>query len=120
MLEIVPRIFLFGLQEDVAIGDLLRAIAAVEIQVEHAVDALHIHGKTLQTVSQLTRNRRAFETRDLLEISELRNFHAVAPAFPAEPPGAERGAFPVVLDEADVMQFGVNADRLKRLQIEIL
>ena len=33
-----------------------------------------------------------------------RDLHAVEPDFPAEPPGAERRAFPVVLDEADVVQ----------------
>ena len=39
MLEIVPRVFLLGLQEHVAIGDLLRALAAVEIEIVDALDA---------------------------------------------------------------------------------
>ena len=120
MLEIVPRIFLFGLQEHVAVGDLLRAVAAVEIQIIDAVDALHIHREPFEAVSELTRHRRTFETGDLLEVGELADFHSVAPAFPAEPPGAERRAFPVVLDEADVMQPGIDADGGERLQIEIL
>ena len=57
---------------------------------------------------------------DLLEISELRHFHAVAPAFPAKPPGAERRAFPIVFDKADVMDLGIDADHLERFEIEIL
>ena len=52
--------------------------------------------------------------RDLLEVGELRDLHAVAPALPAEPPGAERRALPVVLDEADVVQLRVDADRVER------
>ena len=120
VLEIMPGIFLLGLQEDVAIGDLLVALAAVEIEVEDTVDALHIHGEPLQAVGQLARDRRAFEARDLLEVGELGDFHAVAPAFPAKTPGAERGAFPVVLDEADVVQLRIDADGVERFQIEIL
>ena len=102
--EIVPRIFLLGLQEHVAVGHLGVAVAAVEVEIVDAVDALHVHGQPLQPVGELARHRRAFEAGDLLEVGELRHFHAVAPAFPAEPPGAERRALPVVLDETDVVQ----------------
>ena len=116
----MPRIFLLGLQEDVAVGDLLVALAAVEVQVVDVVDALHIHGEPLQPVGQLAGDRRAFDAADLLEIGELRHFHAVAPAFPAEPPGAERRAFPIVLDEADVVQQRIDADRRQRAEIELL
>ncbi len=48
------------------------------------------------------------------------DLHAVAPALPAEPPGAERRAFPIVLDEADVVQQRVEADRRQRAEIELL
>ena len=51
----------------------------------------------------LVEPRRAFDARDLLEIGELADFHAVAPAFPAQPPGAEGRTFPIVLDKADVV-----------------
>ena len=114
VLEIVPRVFLLGLQEDVAIGDLVGALAAVEVELEAVVDALQVHGEALEAVGELARDRRAFEARDLLEVGELRHLHAVAPALPAEPPGAERRALPVVLDEADVVQQRVEADRLER------
>ena len=118
--EIVPRVFLLGLQKDVAIGDLLLALAAVEVEIEDAVDALHIHREALEPVGQFARDRRAFEAGDLLEVGELRHLHAVAPALPAEPPGAERRRFPVVLDEADVVQLGIDADGVERFEIELL
>ncbi len=118
--EIVPRIFLLGLQEHVAIGDLVVTVAAVEVEIVDVIDALHIHRETLKAVGQFASNRRAFDASDLLEISELRNFHAVTPAFPAEAPRPERRALPVVLDKADVMQRRVDADGLERLQIQIL
>ena len=119
-LEIVPGIFLLGLQEDLAVADLAVALEAVEVQVVDVVDALDIHGQTLQPVGQLAGDGRAFDAADLLEIGELRHFHAVAPALPAEAPGAERRAFPVVLDEADVVQQRVDADRRERAEIELL
>jgi hypothetical protein len=72
------------------------------------------------TVGQFARHRRAFDAADLLEIGELRDFHAVAPAFPAKPPGAERRAFPVVLDKADVVQQRIDADGGERAEIELL
>ena len=118
--EIVPRIFLLGLQEDVAIADLLVALAAVEVQLIDVVDALHIHGEALEAVGEFAGDRRAFEACDLLEIGELRHLHAVAPAFPAEAPGAERRALPVVLDEAHVVKLHVEADGGERLQVEVL
>ncbi len=48
------------------------------------------------------------------------HFHPVAPDFPAQAPGPHGGVFPVVLDEADVVQAGVDADRLQAAQIELL
>src|SRR5512144_163047 len=119
-LEIVAGIFLLGLEEDVAIGDLVLALAAIEVQVEHAVDALHIHGKPFEPIRDLARHGIAIEAADLLEVSELRYLHAVTPHLPAEPPGAERRALPVVLDEADVMAPGIDADGTEALKIEIL
>ncbi len=102
--EIVPGVFLLGLQEHVAVCDFLVAVAAIEVEVHDAVDALQITGEPLEPVGELAGHRRAFDARDLLEVSELRYFHAVAPAFPPQAPRAERRAFPVVLDKADVMQ----------------
>jgi hypothetical protein len=118
--EIEARIFLLGLEEHVAVGDLFRAGAAVEIDLVDAVDALHVHRQAFEAVGQLPRDRRAFEAGDLLKIGELRDLHAVAPAFPAQAPGAQRRALPIVLDEAHVVQRGVDADRGERFEIELL
>ena len=65
-------------------------------------------------------DRRAFDARDLLEVSELADFHAVAPALPAQAPRAERRALPIVLDEADVVQARIDADGGQRLQVQVL
>src|SRR3546814_4563559 len=56
----------------------------------------------------------------LLKIGELGHLHPVAPHFPAEPPGAKRWRFPVVLDEADVVEQRVDADRGEAAQILLL
>src|ERR1043166_1060794 len=113
-------IFLRGREEDVPIGDLAAIFAAVEVEVEHAVDALHVHREPLEPVGELARNWRAFEARHLLKVGELRNFHAVAPALPAKSPGAKRRTLPIVLDEADVVEFRIDADREERLEIKLL
>src|SRR5262245_18239586 len=107
LLEIVAGVFLLGLEKDLAVGGLVLALAAVEIEIEHVVDVLHIHGEAFEPVSQLARDGIAVEAADLLKIGELRHLHAVEPHFPAEAPGAERRALPIVLDEADVVLQGI-------------
>ena len=63
--EIVPRIFLLGLQEDVAISDFLLVVAAVEVERVHVVDALHVHREPLEPICEFTRNGLAFECPQL-------------------------------------------------------
>ena len=48
---------------------------------------VHIHRQAFEAISELDRHRVAVEAADLLEIGELGDLHAVAPALPAEPPG---------------------------------
>ncbi len=115
-LEIPRRHLLLIVEEDIAVS----RSSIVELQVEHIVDALDVHRQPLEPVGQLARDRPALEPADLLEVSELRHFHAVAPHFPAEAPGAERRAFPIVLDEADVVLQRVDADRGQAAEIELL
>jgi hypothetical protein len=55
----------------------------------------------------------------LLEVGELRDFHAVEPDFPAQAPGAQRRAFPVILDKAHVVLFQVQAQCLERTEIQV-
>src|SRR3990170_522972 len=120
VLEIEARVFLLSLQEHVAIGDLVLPLPAVEIEIEHAVDAMHIHGEALQPIGELARDRVAIEAADLLEIGELGHLHTVQPYLPAEAPSAKGRALPVVLDEADVMLQGIDADGDEALEIEVL
>jgi hypothetical protein len=56
----------------------------------------------------------------VLKIGELRNLHAIAPALPAKPPGAERRALPIVLDKATIVEMRIDADRFERRQIKPL
>ena len=78
-------------------------------QVEHVFHALQIHGQTLQPVGDLAQHRLAGERTDFLEIGELRDFHPVQPHFPAQTPGAQSRRLPVVLDKADVVLVGIDA-----------
>ena len=93
---------------------------AVEVEIVDALDPLHIHRQPFETVGQLGRDRVAFDAADLLEIGELADFHAVEPDLPAEPPGAQGRAFPIVLDKADVVARRVDAERREAAEIQIL
>src|SRR3546814_410564 len=104
-LEIVLAKLNFVLLEHVAVGDTL----IVESEVVDAVDTLDVHGEAFEAVGELARHGLAVVAADLLEIGELGHFHAVAPDFPAEPPGAERRAFPIVLDKAYIVLQEIDA-----------
>ena len=120
VLEVEAGIFLLRLLEHVAVGDARLAVAAVEVDVVDAIDALHIHRQPLEAISQLAGNGGAFESRDLLKVGELRHFHPVAPAFPPQAPCAKGRALPVVLDEAHVVEGHIDADRGERIEIKLL
>ena len=108
MLEIVGRHFHFVLVKHIAVGD--RPIGpSVQTRSKTLSTLLQIHGDAFQTVGDLTGDRAAFQAADLLEIGELRDFHAVQPDLPAQTPGAQRRRFPVVLDEADVVYQRIDA-----------
>jgi len=59
------------------------------------------------------------DATDLLEVGELRHFHAVQPHLPTQTPGAQGGVFPVVFHEADVVFFQIEAQRFERAQIQL-
>ena len=61
----------------------------------------------------------AVNATDLLEVSELRDFHAVQPNFPAQAPCAQGWIFPIIFDEADVVFLEVKAERFERAQIQL-
>src|ERR1700716_944086 len=116
-LEIVGRLLLLVLQEDVAVGQRHFRIGAIERQVVDRLLVEEIHRQPLQPVGDLARHEVDLDAADLLEIGELADLRAIAPDFPAQAPGAERRALPIVLDEADVMQGRVDADCLQGAQI---
>ena len=74
------------------------------------LDVLHIHRQPFEAVRHLEARERHRDAADLLEIGELPDLHAVAPDFPAEAPGSERRALPIVLDEAEVVAQRIEAD----------
>ena len=118
VLEVVGRLFDFVLVEHVAVRDAAQRPVRPH-DVENAFDALQVHGEALESVGDFAGDRLAVETAHLLEVGELRDFHAVQPHLPTESPGAERGRLPVVLDEADVVHQRVEAERAQRAQIQI-
>ncbi len=90
------------------------------LQIIHIVYALNIHGDAFGAVSQFGTNRMKIKPAHLLEISELGYFHAVEPNLPAQAPGAQCRRFPVVLDKANVVIKGINAETLERIKVEFL
>ena len=109
--------------ENVAVGErvfLTETVLPLGIdQVEHVVAVLQVHREAFQAIGNFARNRLAFQTAHLLEVRELRDFHAVHPNFPAQAPGAERRVFPVVFHEADVVHRSVDTQRAKAAQIQV-
>jgi hypothetical protein len=61
------------------------------LKVIDVVHSLEVHGKPLEAVGKLGGHRLEIDAAHLLEIGELRDFHAVQPDLPPEAPGAERG-----------------------------
>ena len=119
VLEIVGRLLALVLQEDVAVGQRHLRVGAIERQVVDRLLVEQVHGEPFQAIGDLARNEIDVDAADLLEVGELADLRAVAPHFPAQPPGAERRALPIVLDETDVVQGGVDADRLERAEIAL-
>ena len=118
--EVPAGVFRLGLAEDVAVGERDRRVGVVERHQVAVVVAEDVHGEPLEAVGELARDRAAVVAADLLEVGELADLHAVAPDLPAEAPGAERRALPVVLDEADVVQLHVDADGGERAEVDVL
>ncbi len=120
VLEVVGALFHLVLVVDIAVGDRSAVGAVGPDQVVNVVAVLQVHAEPLQTVGDFAQHRPAFQAAGLLEIGELGDFHAVEPDFPAQAPGAQGRRFPVVLDEAQVMHQRVDAQRLERIQVELL
>src|SRR2546422_7397574 len=118
--EAVLALLPLVLPEGVAVGEPAAVRVRAEDEVVDVVDALQVHGDALEPVGELRGHRPALESPGLLEVGELRHFHPVAPDFPAEPPGPQRGRLPVVFDEAQIVVVGSDADRAQRAQVLLL
>ena len=96
ILEVKARVFDFGLMKIYhrKILPPLSLSRPSPIQVVHVLNALDIHCQTLEPVGQLDRHRVAVITPDLLEVRELRDFHPIAPDFPAKTPRHPTSGFP--------------------------
>src|SRR5918998_5997843 len=69
-LEVEFRKLALGPLEYLAVGNAAIAKCAVEIEIVDALDPLDIHRQPFETVSQLGRDRIAFDATHLLEIGE--------------------------------------------------
>src|SRR3989338_10692869 len=98
-----------------AVGNLLRPG-----EIKDVIDLLEIHGDPLKAVRNLNRRRMRDAPADLLEIGKLGDLHPVEPDLPAEPPRAEGGRFPIILDEPDIMVGQPDSERGEALQVEVL
>jgi hypothetical protein len=103
------------LQQGIAIDD-----ARTVVDIPHRVDVLQRQDDAVEAIGELDRDRVELVPARLLEVGELGNFLPVQPDLPAEAPGAQRRALPVVLDKANVVLARVDADRLQALQVELL
>src|SRR5690606_12795696 len=117
--EVVGGLFDLVLVEHVAVQHTVAVRAFGPDQVVHAFHALQVHGQAFQAVGDFAGSGRAVEPAHLLEVGELGDFHAVEPDFPAQAPRAQRGVFPVVFDEADVVPGGIDAQRLERTDVQV-
>src|SRR5439155_6739654 len=85
----------------------------------HAIGDLQERRQALQPVGQLGRNQVQVHASALLEISKLRDLQAIQHHLPADAPGSQRGRFPVVLLQLDVVLAQIDPDRLQAFQIQI-
>ena len=118
--EVVGGLFDFVLVVHVAVGDGVAVERFCPNEVIDVFHALQIHRQAFDAVGDFAEYGGAVDAADLLEVGELGHFHAVEPDFPAQAPCAEGGVFPVVFDEADVVDFGVDAQFAQGVEIEVL
>jgi hypothetical protein len=113
--EHVFRLLDFLAQPDVGVFHARRPVEVVD-----TVHALQHHRDALETVGQLRRDRRQLETAGLLEVGELRDFHAVEHDLPPDAPGAKRRRFPIVFLEPDVVLSWIDAAGLEAVEVQLL
>src|SRR5580704_7663465 len=110
--EVVFRKLALVLKTHLAIADAGRPLDVVD-----AVDILQECDDALEAIGELGGDEVEIESTALLEVGELRDFHAVEHDLPADAPGTQRWRFPVVFFELDVVLGEVYADGLKAAEI---
>src|SRR5690606_9098553 len=118
VLEVVGALLALVLQEHVAVGHHALRPDRPD-QVVDVVAVLQVHAQPLKAVGDLAQHRPALQAAGLLEVGELGDLHAVEPDLPAQAPGAERGRFPVVLDQAQVVHQRIDPEFLQRAEVEL-
>ena len=117
--KVVGGLLHFVLMEHVAVSGFTQRAVAPD-QVVNAVYALNVHGQTFQTVSNFPGYWFTFQATNLLEVGELRHFHAVQPHFPTQTPGTQRRVFPVIFHETDIVNGRVHTQFFQRTQVQLL
>ena len=109
------------------VGGHLLLVLEIQVAVGHrvgpgeVVDAVHpleVHRHPFEAVGELCGHRTAVDAARLLEIGELGDLHPVQPDLPAEAPRSEGGGLPVILDEADVVHQGIDAEGFEGAEVE--
>ena len=97
-----------------AVGNVL-----VPLDIVNRILSLQVHGQPFKAVGDFRTHGRKIDAAYLLEIGELRHFHAVQPHFPAKAPRPERGRFPVVFDKTDIVLFLMDAQGTQTAEIQV-
>ena len=112
--KVVSRLLDFVLVVHIAVAERVGPLQVVDV-----VDTLQVHGQALKAVGNFARNGFAINAAHLLEVSELRDFHAIEPNFPAQAPCTQCWIFPIVFHKTNVVLFEVKAQSFERAQIQI-
>ena len=102
-------------QADLPVGLVLGPADVVD-----ALDVLQERADAFEAVGDFDRDGVQVDAAALLEVSELGNLQTVEQHLPADAPGAERGRFPVVFLEANVVRAQVDADGSEAAEVQIL
>ena len=117
--KVIGGLFHFVLVENVAVSGFTQRAIAPD-QIVYAVHALDVHRQTLQAVGNFAGDRFTLQPANLLEVSKLRHFHTVKPHFPTQSPGAQSRVFPVIFNEADVVDSRIHTQLFQRSEIQFL
>src|SRR6202166_2190940 len=119
LFKVVGGLLHFVLMKHVPIRDRTERTVGPN-DIEDAFLVLNVHPQALEAVGDLAHHGPAVEAPHLLEVGELRDFHAVQPHLPAQSPCTQGGRLPVVFDKTDVMRQQVEPDGAQGIQVQFL